>query len=174
MDNQNQEITQWNGHDDDLYIVNNEFALVYNACHGGFDISNEAIKFINEITNKHYYNHESELENNIGGLKPIYCDYIKRTYPPLIMAIEKYQEKVNGDCAKLKIIWIDIKYKNCWKINEYDGKESIVISPEKELVVLLREKTIEEFESMTYLDLKEFVMNLKNISSDNKINMLQY
>jgi len=79
--------------------------IVINSKYGGFGLSEEARKRYEELSGHKYPG-----------------DYnIQRDDPILIRVVEELKEKVNGDCARLKIV--EIPYDVDWQIEEYDGNE---------------------------------------------------
>jgi len=80
--------------------------VAINACHGGFGLSDEALKrYINETDGK-----AGEYE----------CE-IPRDNPVLIRIIEEMGDAAGGRFSELKIVEIpdDVN----WYIEEYDGRE---------------------------------------------------
>tara|TARA_R110000822_G_scaffold5031_11_gene21854 strand:+ start:8272 stop:8562 length:291 start_codon:yes stop_codon:yes gene_type:complete len=83
--------------------------IVYNACYGGFGLSNEAIVRYAEIK----------------GLGPVAKrKRIERNDPALVQVVEELGDKANGGCAELRII--DIPAGTLYRIDEYDGAESVM------------------------------------------------
>lgn len=89
--------------------------VVINTCHGGFSLSEKAVKLYNNLNNSNLTSGELEykLDNN-------------RTEPILIQVVQQLQSSASNENhpSKLKIIEIpdDIK----WEIQSYDGKEAVV------------------------------------------------
>lgn len=83
--------------------------VVYNACYGGFSISDEAVSWIEENYGKkvgrYYYRGDS------------------RHSEELVKCVEALGKEANGDCASLKIAEIS---SNLYYIDEYDGSESVI------------------------------------------------
>ena len=79
--------------------------IVINACHGGFDLSDEAL----------------DLYNELSGKSLRYCWDIERDDPHLVKVVETLGKKANGRFARLKVV--DIPEDVDWKIEEYDGLE---------------------------------------------------
>lgn len=79
--------------------------IVVNRCYGGFGLSVEAVKMLNELGKD---------------------EYIDRTDTDLIVLIEKKGSKfVSGCCADLEVVEIPNEATD-WEINEYDGSEEII------------------------------------------------
>jgi hypothetical protein len=76
--------------------------FVLNKCFGGFSVSDWAAEQL--------------------GLKSVYdAEYDD---PHLIELVEKFPDKVSGDCAKLKVVEIPDDCTD-YEFNDYDGFESI-------------------------------------------------
>ena len=85
--------------------------VAYNACFGGFGLSDEAC----------------ELLSKAKGKKVDIYDFSGdefRSDPDLIKVIEDLGDKANGMCADLQIE--DIPDGASFEIDEYDGSESVV------------------------------------------------
>jgi hypothetical protein len=83
--------------------------IVYNACYGGFGLSDEAMMRYCEIK----------------GIpeETIYDDDIERTDPVLVQVVEELGDKANGDCAELRIA--ELSAGTLYRIDEYDGFEKV-------------------------------------------------
>lgn len=82
--------------------------VVYNNCYGGFNLSDKALDWYKELTGK------------LGEI----CDSdISRHDPALVKVVETLREKANGYVADLRVK--EIKG-NKYRIEEYDGAESVV------------------------------------------------
>lgn len=112
--------------------------VVYNACHGGFGLSNEAVEryaAIKGITlyikkpddklsalseklsqrNSYYTSLDFEYANRFDE------DNLKRHDPVLVQVVEELGEKADGRFAHLVIE--DVPTGAKYRIQEYDGKE---------------------------------------------------
>lgn len=89
--------------------------VVYNACYGGFFLSQEALDWL-------VAHGATKEDTKYGG-----CD-ISRHNPLLVQCVRELGEKANGFCAELQIQEIE---GNIYRIDEYDGLERI-ITPETE------------------------------------------
>lgn len=82
--------------------------VVCNECYGGFSLSKEAIDLYKELTGK------------LGEI----CDSdISRHDPALVKVVETLGTKANGYVADLRVKEIE---GNKYRIEEYDGMESVV------------------------------------------------
>lgn len=105
--------------------------VAYNACYGGFSLSQEALALLykagveqvkqdvnfTDPSNEHYY-----LDNGVS-----------RHDPRLIDVIEKLGSTASGMCAFLSIKEID---GFIYKIDEYDGMETVVVPDSVEWIVI--------------------------------------
>ena len=85
--------------------------IVYNACYGGFGLSDEA-----EIRYR-------ELTDNINNEDFDVYD-IDRADPILAQVVEELGKKANGDYAELYIAEVPAGTK--YRIDEYDGIETVM------------------------------------------------
>lgn len=129
--------------------------IILNKCFGGFGLSTEAYKLYAEKIGKEIYEYYQDYKKGFdyfikgsGGLCKHYftkdfgeeiklndeeynkyCLYLsdeKRTDKILIEVVEELKERANNGCSDLEIIEIP---DNCYyKINEYDGVETIYYS----------------------------------------------
>jgi hypothetical protein len=83
--------------------------IVYNACYGGFGLSNRAVRRYCEI-------------KGIAE-ETIYHRDIERTDPVLVQVVEELGDKANGDCAELRIA--ELSAGTLYRIDEYDGIEQV-------------------------------------------------
>ena len=90
--------------------------IVINNCHGGFHLSEAAVRRMLELGYETDVNHETLIQ--YGNYN---CD---RTDPILLKVVEELGKAADGDCAELKIIEIpdDVDY----EIMDYDGIEMVV------------------------------------------------
>ena len=100
------------------YDESEVFGLITNQKFGGFSLSHEGIK--------HY-----KKALNIRQDEEFYdCD-LERDDETLVLVVIGLGEDANGLCAALQVDWFDIKYKNYWKIDDYDGYENVIINYDK-------------------------------------------
>ena len=125
--------------------------IVYNACYGGFSLSDEAIMRYAEIKGITLYSSKSkygltcyylctpeeyeriEAEESANPTAPGRYDRsnamyfsdrdIERNDPALVQVVEELGDKANGRCAMLRIE--EIPSGTLYRIDEYDGNESI-------------------------------------------------
>lgn len=82
--------------------------IVFNACYGGFGLSEAAILRYAEIT----------------GAKGISVYDIDRTDPALVQVVEELGEAANGRSAALRIA--ELPAGTLYRIDEYDGSETVM------------------------------------------------
>lgn len=100
--------------------------VVYNACYGGFGLSNEAKDRMVELgyemeVNPNYDPRPGVEWYNRTQKYKIYDEDISRHNPILVQVVLELKDKANGDCANLAIKEVDGPY----RIDEYDGFESV-------------------------------------------------
>ena len=88
-----------------------ETKVVYNACYGGFGLSKVG----------------AEMYEQLSGLK--FNLSVHRQDPHLIKVIETLGKNANNRYSNLQIKVIPQEFKDCWALDEYDGLESIDLSP---------------------------------------------
>jgi hypothetical protein len=96
--------------------------VVYNACFGGFNLSEEAFRRMAKLGHK---GAKEALKNpySFGGEKHYSIDGLDRHDPILVQAVEEIgTEKASGYCSKLAITSIS---SNRYRISEYDGREGV-------------------------------------------------
>jgi hypothetical protein len=99
--------------------------VVYNACYGGFSLSNEAMDRMVELgyeglqPNPKYNPNSKSMFDSCK----YWGDYhIPRHNPILVQVVEELGEKANGSWSELCIEEVDGPY----RIEEYDGNETVV------------------------------------------------
>lgn len=103
--------------------------IAYNACYGGFSLSNEAILLARQISGDPKWG-DAVLKGEAYGDGSI-CNSdwdshhvdVPRTDPTLIKVIEQLGEKAGGMCSNLKIA--NLPEGTRYRIVEYDGFESV-------------------------------------------------
>ena len=125
--------------------------IVYNACYGGFSLSNEAIMRYAEIKGITLYSEEDSMFThyylcppeefkrlqdedeanpvNVGRYARSNAMYfsdrtIDRADPALAQVVEELGDRANDDCARLRIE--DVPAGTLYRIDEYDGFESVM------------------------------------------------
>lgn len=86
--------------------------IVHNTCYGGFNLSG----FAEDILQATGYNCR-------------YIESIMRNHPVLVAMIERYGSAINGDCADLRVTTVHVPLGYTWRINDYDGMESVYVEP---------------------------------------------
>jgi hypothetical protein len=81
--------------------------VVYNNCYGGFSLSSKAQTRYTELSGKSCPDRDVERDD-----------------PILIQVIKELGKDANGSFAALKII--DVLPGSRWRIDEYDGQESVM------------------------------------------------
>ena len=91
--------------------------IVYNACYGGFHLSDEAEELYHKLSSRCFDKWETVRHD-----------------PFLIEVVETLgEEGASGRYAALQIYEIDM---NQYRIDEYDGFESVITEDEQEWVVI--------------------------------------
>ena len=111
--------------------------VVYNNCFGGFSLSKKAGEWLLEHNIEEPY--KSAIEDDIQKINEpesiitsVYSE-IPRHHPLLVQCVEELGKAANGECAKLVIEEI---YSNIYKIDEYDGNETIITRDTIDWVVI--------------------------------------
>lgn len=99
--------------------------IVYNACYGGFSLSDEAVRMYLDLKGYKYTEDFSYFVTpfKVEGWEDFYDRDIDRADPILVEVVKKLGDKANGSCAKLRIE--DLPKGTLYRITEYDGYESI-------------------------------------------------
>ena len=92
--------------------------IVYNACFGGYGLSEAAILRYAEITGANWPR----------GRFSVYD--IERTDPALVQVVEELGEAANGRSAALRIA--EVPAGTLYRIDEYDGVESVMTQDDYE------------------------------------------
>lgn len=102
------------------------YKIVYNACYGGFSLSKEASEMLNKMKGMVVCNVEYGYIDDE--------DVVPRHDKDLVDIVEKLGSKrASGDCAYLQVAEID---SNTYRIEEYDGSESIITQDKQNWVVI--------------------------------------
>lgn len=104
--------------------------VVYNACYGGFGLSEEAVLLGRELSDNQEWGGACLVGDVYAGGKVVekfygaHCGNLERTDETLVKVVETLGEKANGRFADLRIDEIPdgVEY----EIDEYDGQESVV------------------------------------------------
>ena len=110
--------------------------IAYNACYGGFSLSNEAFEMLLDlkgiewekekhpgVTHIFDYWHKGSSRSHSDYLS-IYAFCENRKDPDLIKVIETLGRKANGSCADIKIT--ELPEGTFYRIDEYDGMEAVL------------------------------------------------
>lgn len=102
--------------------------IVYNACYGGFSLSDEAIAMYLDLKGYTYTSKKHGLVTMfaVEGWENFRRGDIERTDLVLVKVIETLGVKANGDFSNLVIK--DLPKGTRYRITEYDGYESIQIA----------------------------------------------
>jgi hypothetical protein len=95
--------------------------IAYNACYGGFSISEKAVTWL--IENEKDTLEKDGLLDNLSSHVFSYVSDDLRSYPSLIKVIETLGKEANGECARLAII--ELNNDALYRITEYDGYERV-------------------------------------------------
>jgi len=99
------------------------YDVVYNACYGGFSLSNEARDWLAERglpeAVEARAKHDPKGPFADWGWHPSYS--FPRHHPLLVECVKTLGERANGACAKLQIETVAGLY----RIDKYDGRERV-------------------------------------------------
>lgn len=111
--------------------------VVYNACHGGFSLSIEAVKRAREISGDPKWGGATlpgemfddgsgpARDYSFGGASSVYLKYdFPRTDPVLVQVVEELGDAADGPFAALAIE--DVAEGTRYRIDEYDGLERVM------------------------------------------------
>ncbi len=99
--------------------------IVYNACYGGFGLSDEAVEMYLTLKGFKYTRTKDRWGSDfsVEGWENFYYRDIERDDPILVQVVETLGDKADGSSAKLVIE--DLPKGTLYRITEYDGYESI-------------------------------------------------
>lgn len=99
--------------------------IVYNACYGGFGLSDEAVEMYLDLKGFKYTKTPDRwgAKFSVEGWEDFYYRDIDRADPVLAQVVETLGEKASGDFAKLEIE--NLPKGTLYRITEYDGYESV-------------------------------------------------
>lgn len=111
--------------------MSEEVGIVYNACYGGFSLSNEAFeKYLElkgipfEVENTKYGRNHYWKEGCVNDSGAYLCSRnIPRNDQTLGKVVKELGQLANGSCAKLAIAYLPKG--TLFRIDEYDGFESV-------------------------------------------------
>jgi hypothetical protein len=128
--------------------------VLYNDCYGGFGMSQLALDKYNEKMKK--------IDPDFKEVK--YDWQISRSDPYLVEVYNELgSEQFSGKYAKVTDCEIPKEYKNCYHIEDYDGKESVSIRYETyrlcKLKSIANDETMDD--SSKIVQIKELLNNFK-------------
>jgi len=128
------------------------FPVIYNAAYGGFSFSFKAIRM---------YNAESTTNKLTTKYSPI-----DRTDEIMAAIVQELNVEASGEHSRLKVIQIPEKYRNCVRISEYDGMESVSVDFAKyrldRIAAIIQEASEAQFE----LSSRELAERIKAILTE--------
>lgn len=119
--------------------------IVYNACLGGFGLSDEAYELYAEIAGikiypekdfwcTHYWTEPPTGDKEVDyNRESLYSGTFSRHDPVLVEVVETLGDKANGMHAKLRVYETE---SDRYIIEEYDGNESVVVSYDNSWTVI--------------------------------------
>jgi hypothetical protein len=120
--------------------------VLCNNCHGVFSISDKAIDI---------YNMRKGVNSNHNPIQSGF--YLSRHDPVLLQIYHELGKDFNyKDYSNIITVKIPKKYKNCYKISEYDGLEQVIIDENEYKInvinyILMNDK-ISSFEKLNEID----------------------
>ena len=108
---------------------------LYNDCYGGFGFSDEFIKRINK----------RRAAEGLGAIKGYEMSYKKWRADPMFVSLveEMTPKKAAGDFARICIHWVPREFVDYMVVEEYDGKETVVLPSLEMYGYLLRDFLVE-------------------------------
>ena len=101
--------------------------IVYNACYGGFGLSDKAVLRYAELKGLNLVKEKTEFSwgiwKNADTGEYFSESDLERSDPILVQVVEELGKEANGDCADLAIE--DLAPGTQYRIDEYDGYESV-------------------------------------------------
>jgi len=98
--------------------------VVYNNCFGGFSLSKIAAERLVELGMEEMkFELAQRNKPSMLFMTDSFGTNIDRHDPRVVQVVEEFGDKASGSFAKLKIA---IVYGNRYRIDEYDGRESVV------------------------------------------------
>jgi len=101
--------------------------IVINRCHGGFSLSDEAMKLYGKlagwtlVAEIDKYGFTNFYRDSVGDGNYFGNHNIERDDPLLVQVLEQLGSKADGRYAKLKVV--EVPDGVCWTLEEYDGLE---------------------------------------------------
>lgn len=125
-------------------------SVVINTCHGGFGLSNKGNESYKKLTGENF---------NYGFRHDI----------NLVRVVQELKEASYDKHAKLTIVRIPSDFKDCYKIDEYDGYESIKL--DSNLLIEHKLKSL-DVASISPEKCKLFLLELQKISETNYYDLM--
>jgi len=100
--------------------------VVYNACYGGFSLSDEAVEMYLELKGLNYTKVKTRFGGSsfqVDGDPDFYSRDIKRHDPTLVKVVELLGDKANGFFTKLALE--EVADGTLYRISERQGMESV-------------------------------------------------
>ncbi len=92
-------------------------AVLYNACFGGFTLSEQALRKYCEVKG---------IQCSQDRLYSVDCG-VPRHDPDMVAVVRALGKAANGPCTDIKVKELPRKFLNYYYIEEYDGYESVCI-----------------------------------------------
>lgn len=99
--------------------------IVYNACYGGFGLSDEAVSLYLDLKGMVYTKVKGRYATQfqVEGDPEFYQHGIKRSDPILVQVVEILGDKASGEYGELRLQ--EVADGTPYRISEYDGKETV-------------------------------------------------
>jgi hypothetical protein len=125
-------------------------SVVINTCHGGFGLSEEG----------------NELYKQLAGA---YFNHGPRHDIILVRVVRELKKVASDEMAELTIVRIPSEFKDCYRIDVYDGKESINIDSN---LLIEHELKLLDVNSISPGQCKLFLLELQKISETNYYDLI--
>jgi hypothetical protein len=112
-------------------MTDGKYKIVYNGCFGGFSLSSEAVRLAKKLSPE--CPNWQEVDEKYG-----YLNDIARHDKTLVSVVETLGNAASGSCADLRI---EIIPTPMYRIDEYDGFESVQTPNDIDWVVIQNEDT---------------------------------
>jgi len=130
------------------------FKVIYNSSHGGFYLSDKALKA---------YNDKLAIKN-MPPISGLCMDMNTRVDLDLIEIIEELGSDANGKYSNLKIHDVPVEYQHCYRIEKYDACEHVIYGPKALAVLRLSELDLTSLTDSECRFTLEYLKSLVNIS----------
>ena len=98
--------------------------IVYNACYGGFGLSDKAIQRYSDLAGLSLIYKEEWDHWELPNGEYWWSSELSRTDPILVQVVEELGKKADGYCAELAID--ELPAGTLYHIHEYDGLETVM------------------------------------------------